>query len=94
MGTEARFSYLLTAVAGGFAVSRIRNEIQRHSAVLKSAGQSPISLLPLDGVGSAAPSPQLHSIFGIGAQRVPPRDATSHPIGFGDRSWDSFKNSP
>ena len=66
----------------------------RHSAILKSAGQSPIGLLPLDGFGSAVPSPQLHSIFGIGAQRVPPRDATSRLIGFGDRSWDSFKNSP
>jgi len=35
--------------SGGFAVSRIRNETQRHVAALKSAGQSPIFLLPLDG---------------------------------------------
>ena len=26
----------------------VRNETQRHSAALKSAGQNPISLLPLD----------------------------------------------
>ena len=47
MGTEARLPYLLTAVAGGFAVTLARNETQRHSAALKSAGQSPIGLLPL-----------------------------------------------
>ena len=48
MGTEARLSYLLTAVAGGFAVTLVQNETQQHSAVLKSAGQNPVSLLPLD----------------------------------------------
>ena len=47
MGTEARSSYLLTAVAGGFAVTLVRNETQRHSATLKSAGQNPIGLFPL-----------------------------------------------
>lgn len=40
--------YLLTAVAGGFAMTLVRNETQRHSEALKSAGQNPISLLPLD----------------------------------------------
>ena len=30
-------------------MSRIRNKTQRHVAALKSAGQSPIFLLPLDG---------------------------------------------
>ena len=39
-GTEARSSYLLTAVVGGFAMILVRNETQRHSAVLKSAGQN------------------------------------------------------
>lgn len=48
-GTEARLSYLLTAVAGGFAMTFIRKETQEYSAALKSAGQSPIGLLPLDG---------------------------------------------
>lgn len=47
MGTETRFSHLLTIVADGFAVSRIRNETQEYSVTLKSAGQSPIGLLPL-----------------------------------------------
>ena len=32
--------FLLTAVAGGFAVTLVQNETQRHSATLKSAGQS------------------------------------------------------
>ena len=45
-GTEARLSDLLTNVAGGFAVTLVRNETQRHSAALKSAGQSPIGLPP------------------------------------------------
>ena len=49
MGAEARLSYLLTAVAGGFAMTVVRNETQRHSAALKNAGQNPIGLLPLDG---------------------------------------------
>ena len=40
---------LLTNVTGSFAVTLVRNETQRHSAALKSAGQIPISLLPLNG---------------------------------------------
>lgn len=47
MGTEARLPYLLTAVAGGFAMTLVRNETQRHGAALKSAGQSPIGLFQL-----------------------------------------------
>lgn len=43
MGTEARSSYLLTAVAGGFAVTFVRNETQQHSAALKIAGQNPVA---------------------------------------------------
>lgn len=34
--------------AGGFAMTLVRNETQRHSAALKRAGQSPIGLLPLN----------------------------------------------
>ena len=48
MGTEARLPYLLTAVAGGYGVTLVRNETQRHSAAPKIAGQNPIVLLPLD----------------------------------------------
>ena len=70
----------------------VRNETQRHSAALKSAGQNPISLLPLDGVGSSVPSLQLHPVFGIDTERVPPNDAMSRFVGFGDKSWDNLKN--
>ena len=48
LGTEARLPYLLTNVAGGFAVTLVRNKTQRHSAALKNAGQNPVGLLPLD----------------------------------------------
>ena len=64
----------------------------RHSAVLKSAGQSPIGLLPLDGFGSAVPSFQLHPVFGAVSNRVPPGNAMSCFVGLGDKSWDNFKN--
>ena len=92
MGTEARLSYLLTAIAGGFAVSRIRNETQRHSAELKSAGQSPIGLFPLDGFSSVVPSLQLRPVFGAVSSRVPPGNAMSRFVGFWDKNWDNFKN--
>ena len=49
-------------------------------------------LLPLDGVGSAVPSFQLHPVFGIDTERVPPNDAMSRFVGFGDKSWDNLKN--
>ena len=48
MGTEASLSLLLTAIVGGFAMTLARNKTQRHSAVLKSAGQNTIGLLPLN----------------------------------------------
>ena len=70
----------------------VRNETQRHSAALKIAGQNPVVLLPLDGVGSAVPSLQLHPVFGIDTERVPPNDAMSRFVGFGDKSWDNLKN--
>lgn len=92
MGAEARLPYLLTNVAGGFAVTLEQNETQRHSAALKSAGQSPIGLLPLDGVGSAVTPLQLRPVFGSATQRVPSNDATSRFVGFGDKSWDNSKN--
>ena len=92
MGTEARSSYLLTAVAGGFAVTFVRNETQQHSAALKSAGQNPVSLFPLDGYSFAAPSFQLHPVFGAASSRVPPGDTMSRFVGFGDKSWDNSKN--
>lgn len=51
-----------------------------------------IALFPLDGSGSAVPSLQLHPVFGIGTERVPPNDAMSRFVGFGDKSWDNLKN--
>ena len=55
-------SYLLTAVAGGFAMTLVRNETQRHSAALKNAGQNPISLLPLDGRGRLGRDVVAHAV--------------------------------
>ena len=92
MGAEARLSYLLTAVAGGFAMTVVRNETQRHSAALKNAGQNPIGLLPLDGYSFAAPSFQLRLVFGAVSSRVSSGDAMSRFVGFGDKSWDNLKN--
>ena len=92
MGTEARSSYLLTAVAGGFAVTFVRNETQRHSAALKSAGQSPVGLLPLDGIGSDVLSFQLRPVLAAVSSRVPPGDAMSRFVDFGGKSWDNSEN--
>ena len=92
MGTEARSSLLLTAIAVSFAVTLVRNETQRHSTALKSAVQSPIDLLPLGGVDSAVPSFQLHPVFGGVSKRVSPDDTMSCFVSLGDKSWDNFKN--
>ena len=40
----------------------------------------------------AVPSLQLHPVFGAVSSRVPPGDAMSRFVGFGDKSWDNFKN--
>ena len=78
--------------AGGFALRRCRNSIRRYSAAPKCEFRSQFPLLPLDGVGSAVPSLQLHPVFGIDTERVPPNDAMSRFVGFGDKSWDNLKN--
>ena len=70
----------------------VRNETQRHSASLKSAGQNPVGLLPLDGFGSAVPSFQLHPVFSAVSNRMPSGNAMLCFVGFGDKSWDNFKN--
>lgn len=49
-------------------------------------------LLPLDGFGSVVPSFQLHPVFGIDTERVPPNDAMSRFVGFVDKSWDNLKS--
>lgn len=78
--------------AGGFALRRCRNSIRRYSAAPKCEFRNQFPLLPFDGVGSAVPSLQLHPVFGIDTERVPPNDAMSRFVGFGDKSWDNLKN--
>lgn len=58
----------------------------------KSQFKRPLWLLPLDGSGFTVPSFQLHPVFGSARERVPSNDATSHFVGFGDKSWDNSKN--
>ena len=67
---------------------RSRNRTELH----EKYGQTFYWLFPLDGVGSAVPSLQLHPVFGIDTERVPPNDAMSRFVGFGDKSWDNLKN--
>lgn len=51
-----------------------------------------MQLLPFDGIGSAVPSLQLHRVFGISTEDVPPNDAMSRLIGFGDKNRSHSKN--
>lgn len=81
-------------------IGRARTHIQQRTRIrLKPCPQSNTILFyrtsvlfPLDGVGSAVPSLQLHPVFGIDTERVPPNDAMSRFVGFGDKSWDNLKN--
>lgn len=87
-GFEGFYSHYF---AGGFVLWRCRNSIRRYSAAPKREFRSQFPLFPLDGVGSAVPSFQLHPVFGIDTERVPPNDAMSRFVGFGDKSWDNLK---
>ena len=78
--------------ADGFTLRRCRNSTRQYSAASKCESGSQFSLFPLDGVGSAVPSLQLHPVFGIDTERVPPNGAMSRFVGFGDKSWDNLKN--
>ena len=78
--------------AGDSALWRRRNSIRRYSAALKREFESQFPLLPLDGVGSAVPSLQLHPVVGAVSSRVPSCNATSRFVGLGDKSWDNSKN--
>lgn len=81
-------------------IGRARTHIQQRARIrLKPCPLSDTKLFyqtsvlfPLDGVGSAVPSLQLHPVFGIDTERVPPNDAMSRFVGFGDKSWDNLKN--
>ena len=71
---------------------RLQNKKPRPVFAGQRLGNARYQLLPLDGVGSAVPSLQLHPVFGIDTERVPPNDAMSRFVGFGDKSWDNLKN--
>ena len=81
-------------------IGRARAHIQQRARIrLKPCPLSDAKLIyrtcvlfPLDGVGSSVPSLQLHPVFGIDTERVPPNDAMSRFVGFGDKSWDNLKN--
>ena len=88
-GFEGCYSHYF---AGGFVLRRCRNSIRRYSAAPKREFRSQFPLFPLDGFGSNVPSLQLHPVFGAASSRVPPGDAMSRFVGFGDKSWDNSKN--
>lgn len=49
-------------------------------------------LFPLGGSSSSITSFQLHPVFGAATERVPPGNAMSRFVGFGDKGWDNFNN--
>ena len=49
-------------------------------------------LLPLDGIGSDVLSFQLRPVLAAVSSRVPPGNAMSRFVDFGDKSWDNSKN--
>lgn len=74
------------------ALPRVAYETKLSGTVRNSKVQvSPIGSLPLDGSSSDVPSFQLHPVFGAVSNRVPPGNAMSRFVGFGDKSRDNFK---
>lgn len=49
-------------------------------------------LFPFDGSVFAVPSFQLHPVFSAVSNRMPSGNAMLCFVGFGDKSWDNFKN--
>lgn len=78
---------LAGATVRSVLVGRHRNHTKPHES--KNNG---LLLFPLDGYSFAAPSFQLHPVFGAASSRVPPGDTMSRFVGFGDKSWDNSKN--
>ena len=78
--------------AGGFALRRCGNSISRYSAAPKREFGSQFPLFPLYGSGFAVPSFQLHPVFSAVSNRMPSGNAMLCFVGFGDKSWDNFKN--
>ena len=83
---------LFPQVAGGFAFLPYAATLCGTQRTENRGFKIAFRLLPLDGFGSAVPSFQLHPVFGAASNRVPPGDAMSRFVGFGDKSWDNFKN--
>ena len=59
----------------------VRNETQRHSAALKSAGQNPISLLPLDRRGRLGRDVVAHAVGAGDLGNDAARNAGQHVVG-------------
>lgn len=87
---------MLRPLFTGRETAKVAQRLQNKKPLTSRAGQGlercRFSLLPLDGFGSAVPSHQLHPVVGAVSSRVPPNDATSRFVGFGDKSWDNSKN--
>ena len=83
---------LFPQVAGGFAFLPYAATLCGTQRTENRRFKIAFRLLPLDSVDSAVPSLQLHPVFGIDTERVPPNDAMSRFVGFGDKSWDNLKN--
>lgn len=88
-GFEGCYSHYF---AGGFVLRRCRNSIRRYSAAPKREFRSQFPLFPLDGSVFAVPSFQLHPVFSAVSNRMPSGNAMLCFVGFGDKSWDNFKN--
>ena len=63
------------------------------TTMIASSLKRVVGPFPLDGPGFAAPSFQLRPVSHAASKRVPPNNAVSRFVGFGDKGWDSFKNS-
>ena len=97
---RSAFASALKKTAFTAHIGRARTHIQQRARIrLKPCPLSDTILFyrtyvlfPLDGFGSAVPSLQLHPVFAAVSNRVPPGNATSRFVGFGDKSWDNSKN--
>ena len=87
---------MLRSLFTGRETAKVAQRLQNKKPRPVVAGQRleiiEYRLLPLDGFGSVVPSLQLRPVFGSVSSRVPPGNAMSCFIGFGDKSWDNSKN--
>ena len=97
---RSAFASTLKKTAFTAHIGRARTHIQQRARIrLKPCPLSDTILfyrtyvlLPLGGSVSAVSSFQLRPVFGAVSSRVPPGDTMSRFVGFGDKSWDNFKN--